>query len=211
MSKIGIMGGTFNPIHLGHIGIANAAYQQFHLDEVWFMPNHLPAYKNEKEVLTGEIRMEMIRLAIQDYPYFSLSDYEMNRTGKTYTYETLLLLSKDYPHNDFYFIMGADSLFYFEQWKHPEIIVRYAKILVAVRNDKGEKEINNKIMELNHFYQDTIFFPIKTKQFPCSSSKIREIISQSYEKPTDTNTLLQDTFLNKKVYEYIKQKKIYKK
>lgn len=210
MSKIGIMGGTFNPIHNGHIGIAKAAYEQFALDEVWFMPNHIPAYKNEQEVLCGEERMHMIHLAIRQYPYFRVSDYELKRTGKTYTYKTISMLSNDYPEHSFYFIMGADSLFYFEKWKHPEMIVKYTKILVAMRDDKGEKEIREKISEFNQFYENEIFFPIKTPVYPCSSSEIRYKIQHS-----DRETLSVEDFsfryhISKDVLQYIIEKNLYK-
>lgn len=211
MSKIGIMGGTFNPIHNGHIGIAKAAYEQFALDEVWFMPNHIPAYKNEQEVLCGEERIQMIHLAIRQYPYFFVSDYELKRTGKTYTYETISMLAKDYPEHSFYFIMGADSLFYFEKWKHPEIIVKYAKILVAMRDDKGENEIHEKISSFNQFYDNEIFFPIKTPMYPCSSSVIRYKIQHSDRKTLSVEDFSSRYRIPKDVIQYIIENNLYKK
>ena len=210
MSKIGIMGGTFNPIHDGHVGIAKAAYEQYDLDEVWFMPNHIPAYKNEKEVLNGDTRMEMIRLAIKKYPYFSTSDYELKRNGKTYTYETLKDLYGDYPEHSFYFIMGADSLFYFQEWKHPEIIVKYVNILVATRDDKGNKEIQNKINQLNQYYGDEIFYAIITPDYPCSSSQIRKVISKLQHNIMSLDDFSSQYHISKDVYQYIIDNNLYK-
>ena len=77
MASIGIMGGTFNPIHIGHTEIAKAAYEQYHLDEIWFMPNHIPVYKSEDAIASGEDRLEMVRLAIMDIPYCRASDFEL--------------------------------------------------------------------------------------------------------------------------------------
>lgn len=210
MSKIGIMGGTFNPIHNGHIGIAKAAYQQYHLDKVYFMPNHLPAYKKEKEILSGNIRMEMIELAICDIPYFFTSDYELNRTGKTYTYETFSSLSLDYPENSFYFIMGADSLFYFEHWKHPEIIVRHAKILIAVRDSVDMEGVKEKIAELSRIFGDNIFFPIQSPDYDCSSSKIREAVSNNLDVSLSVDEFASQYDIPEKVYLYMKEKNLYR-
>lgn len=210
MSKIGIIGGTFNPIHNGHIGIAKAAYDQYALDEIWFMPNHIPAYKNENEVLSGELRMDMIRLAIQNYPHFYLSDYELKRTGKTYTYQTLEKLSVDYPGNSFYFIMGADSLFYFEQWKHPETIVKRAKILVALRDDKGIHEVKEKISALSRIYGNDIFYFIKTSGYDCSSSRIRDAIFHNRDHLLSVDEFSSRYNIPKEVYHYIKKRNLYK-
>jgi len=95
MSSIGIMGGTFNPIHMGHIEIAKSAYEQYHLDEVWFMPNHIPAYKSEDAIVSGEERLDMVRLAIENLPYCKASDFELKREGNTYTIDTLKLLNSN--------------------------------------------------------------------------------------------------------------------
>lgn len=178
MKKIGIMGGTFNPIHNGHVEIAKAAYEQYELDEVWFMPNHIPAYKSSDNIVSGKQRLEMINEAIADYPYFIVSDFEINRDGKTYTYETFELLSMKYSEYSFYFIMGADSLFYFEKWVHPEIILKYASILVAARDDSGIEKINDKITEFMDIYKYSNFQVVECKSINCSSSKIREYLAE---------------------------------
>ncbi len=173
MASIGIMGGTFNPIHIGHIEIAKSAYEQYPLDEVWFMPNHTPAYKSDKDLVSSKDRMSMVNLAIKGYPYFKSSDFEIKRDGPTYSSETFILLHEQYPNDVFYFIMGADSLFYFEKWKQPENIVRYATILVAPRDEKNITEIQDKMNDLNEKYGENSFQIIRCPKIPCSSSEIR--------------------------------------
>lgn len=207
MAAIGIMGGTFNPIHLGHIAIARAAYEQFHLNEIWFMPNHIPAYKSNQALVSGEKRLAMIRLAIQAYPFFKASNFELSREGKTYTYETLELLTQQFPHHEFYFIMGADSLYYFENWVHPEIIVKNAKILAAVRNKKTMEEMHLQIDRLNKMFGGSFFYLIDCPEIPCSSSEIRDKIKSS-GKRLDSQ-YAQNLMLPAGVLEYIMQYQLY--
>ena len=207
MAAIGIMGGTFNPIHLGHIAIARAAYEQFHLNEIWFMPNHIPAYKSNQALVSGEKRLAMIRLAIQDYPFFKASDFELNREGKTYTYETLELLTQQFPHHEFYFIMGADSLSYFENWMHPEIIVKNAKIFAATRNKKTVAEMHLQIDRLNKMFGGSFFYLIDCPEIPCSSSEIRDKIKNGDKQPN--SQYAQDLMLPNGVLEYIMQYQLY--
>lgn len=211
MALIGIMGGTFNPIHLGHIAIAKAAYEQFHLDEVWFMPNHIPAYKPNHPLISGEKRFAMIQLAIQEYPYFRASDFELQRNGKTYTYETLHLLKQSRPYDTFFFIMGADSLFYFEQWVHPEEIVKNATLLVAPRNHKTVSEIQSKIDEMNRLFGKEKFYLIQCSEIPCSSSEIREHISSlNNQGKLNMNSLEEmSSYLPKVVGAYIIEHNLY--
>lgn len=133
MAKIGLMGGTFNPIHNGHLALGKQALSEYHLDAVWFMPSGTPPHK-AAEVLPGEIRSEMVRLAVENIEGLEFSDFELRREGKTYTAETLKLLDEAYPEHTFYFMMGADSLFEIETWYHPELILGHIPILVAGRN-----------------------------------------------------------------------------
>ena len=114
--KIGIMGGTFNPIHHGHLLLAERDYHQFGLDKILVMPTKNTYYKKMPDNVTEEQRIDMIKLAIADNEHFELSLEEINREGITYTYETLLNLTRDNPDCEYYFIMGADSLYHIESW-----------------------------------------------------------------------------------------------
>lgn len=200
MASIGIMGGTFNPIHIGHIEIANAAYEQFHLDEIWFMPNHIPAYKKDETIVSGEIRLEMVQLGIDDYPFCKASDFEIKREGNTYTIDTLKLLSKQYPEHTFYFIMGADSLYYFDKWKDYEEIPNYTHLLIAPRDEKSKDDIRSKIKTYNSYFGKICFHLIDCKKINCSSSEIRQYLMN--QKYGEYETYFKQ-YLNKNVYQYI--------
>ena len=133
MAKIGIMGGTFDPIHKGHLALGQAAYSQYGLDRIWFMPSGHPPHKSAQKVTDGAIRLEMVRLAVETIPWFAVSDFELRREGNTYTAQTLRLLKEAYPEHIFYFIIGADSLYQLESWFHPEEVMKQAVLLAAVR------------------------------------------------------------------------------
>ncbi len=210
MSTIGIMGGTFNPIHIGHIEIAKAAYEQYHLDEVWFMPNHIPAYKSEDSIVTGEERLEMVRLAIQDIPYCKASDFELNRDGNTYTIDTLKLLKQQYPTERFYFIMGADSLFYFDKWRNYEEIPNYVVILVAPREEKSKQAVQEKIMEFNEYFKKECFCMIDCIEIPCSSSLIRDCLEdRNHAEYVEVSKAKSMIYLPRSVREYIDNHNLY--
>ena len=113
--KIGILGGTFNPIHLGHLQIAYAALEQFHLDQVLFIPAGQPPHKDIFQDVSAWQRYEMVREAISGEPAFAISDMEIRSEGKSYTYRTLRYLTRLYPRNQYYFILGEDSLESFER------------------------------------------------------------------------------------------------
>ena len=138
MKKVGIMGGTFNPIHLGHLMLAENAYDFCKLDEIWFIPSADPPHKIGQPVLDYIHRSRMTELAIKEIPYFKKYDFEAQRSERSYTAETLRLLHKKYPDVEFYFIMGADSLFQLETWYAPERVMAQAILLVAVRNHHSQ-------------------------------------------------------------------------
>lgn len=141
MKRIGILGGTFNPIHNGHLAIAQAAKEQFSLEKVLFMPSGVPYMKNLQEVLPASVRCEITALAIRGIPYFEVSDLEAVTEGNTYTYRTLETLKSLHPDTNYYFILGADSLYTIEKWKSPERIFKNCTILAAVREDTTEAGI----------------------------------------------------------------------
>lgn len=175
MSRIGIMGGTFNPIHNAHLAMAHTAYKQAQLQEIWFMPSKHPPHKQKLEIVSEQHRSAMIQAAIQPVPYFVYSDFELCREGITYTAETLLRLKKDYPENTFFFLMGGDSFFQLEQWYHPEIIMENADLLVASRGGAGDRQLQERAGYLRQHYGARILL-LDMRELPISSSRIRENI-----------------------------------
>jgi len=177
MKKVGILGGTFNPVHMAHLLLADSALEMAGLDEILFIPSGCSYLKNADEILPAKDRIHMTGLAIEDNSSFALSTIEVEREGNSYTCETLLELKKLYPDREFYLIVGADNLYAMEEWKEPEVIFRNCEILAAVRGDKKREDLNKKAEELKEKYGARIsLLPIG--QMEISSSLIRKRIAE---------------------------------
>lgn len=134
--RIGLFGGTFDPIHTGHLLLAETARESFNLDLVLFWPNPAPYHRAGSSVSPLEDRINMTRLALSDNPYFEFSDFEIKLEGDSYTSKTLELFHEENPGDELFFIMGGDSLFSIEYWKNPEKIFSLATILTGQRSDQ---------------------------------------------------------------------------
>lgn len=208
MSRIGIMGGTFNPIHNGHLMLAECARQECNLDEVWFIPTGFSYMKDVKAagrdaqgIPTGADRLEMTELAIESNPYFSCLDIEVRREGATYTCETLEELCSEYPQNRYFFICGADCLYTIETWKNPDRIFQSCTLIAAVRGDADQDEMRDKISELSSRYgAEIILLPFRNLQI--SSTEIRERVG----KRLSVRYMLPDA-----VIQFIEAKEFYQK
>lgn len=197
--KIGIIGGSFDPIHNGHLAIALSAYQDFSLDEVWFIPAGHSPNKDENQMTDANIRAEMTELAVFKYPFFKVSRMEIEAEGTSYTYLTLSKLKEQYPDTTFYFIMGADSLDYFEEWRYPEIICEKAIVLVAVREELDLADVKAKIEKIKALFTAEIY-PLSCQRTDVSSSEIRKDILTG----KDVSGLIPEA-----VYQYILKHKLY--
>lgn len=136
--KTGILGGTFDPIHLGHLLIAESAYDLYGLDKVLIMPSGHSYFKDnlEKKVTDARTRLEMARAAVSENPHFELSDMETNRPGNSYTSETIRALKKEHPNTQYYYIIGGDTVMALKTWRDPEVIFENTIILAAMRADQ---------------------------------------------------------------------------
>ena len=171
MSNIGLLGGTFNPLHLGHIEIAKTAYAELKLDKILFLPSGKPALKSENNLLGFEKRCRIIELALQDYPNFELSRLDNSRGKKSYTSELLRKL-KSNSNNEYFFIIGEDNVTQLPLWHDYEWLIENANITVVSRN------IANRISMMNVHYYDKLNF-IQMKTIDISSTTIRELVSQN--------------------------------
>lgn len=179
MKKVGILGGTFNPIHQGHLFIAEYAQDEYQLDQVWIMPSGVSYLKRNLSIPSAEIRSAMVSLAIQDNPHFKLSDIETKRAGNTYTSETLIQLTEENPDTEFYFIIGADTLFSIEHWKDVPIIFSHCHVLVAVRNDSSLSALQAKKEEYECRFQAKIEL-MQTPNIELSSENIRKRVKEGH-------------------------------
>lgn len=201
MMRVGIMGGTFDPIHNGHLMIAKAAYAKFHLDEVWFLPNGNPPHKAKQDIGSDvPQRVEMVRRAIEGYAEFRLETYETERKNVSYSYATMEHFKELYPQHEFFFIIGADSLFAIEQWVKPERIFPTCTILAAYRDEiDTSEEMYAQIEHLVQKYSARIEL-LSTPLLKISSSQIRSYCMQGQEI---------DGFVPRKVEEYIRKEGLY--
>ncbi len=169
--KTGILGGTFDPIHMGHLMIGESARESLELERVILIPSGCSYMK--ENVSTAEHRYKMTELAISGNPYFEVSDIETKRTGDTYSYETLEKLRVCYPDDQFYFIVGADTVFSISSWKNPELIFQNCTLAVSVREGYDMEAINQGIALLTQKYQANICL-FALDRIDISSTQIRE-------------------------------------
>lgn len=175
--RIGIIGGTFNPIHLGHLLLAETAKDNFKLDEILFIPSGCSYMKNPDKIADKDKRYEMAALAIEDNPAFRISSIEVEREGNSYTCETLEKLTESEPCTEFYFIVGADSLFSMETWKNPQKIFSLCTVLAAVRDDKDRESLNKQIVYFQDKYGANVEL-LSLKEITISSTDIRNKIKE---------------------------------
>lgn len=132
--KVGILGGTFDPVHIGHLVLAQAALEQLGLDQVLFVPAGEPWRKSHRSITDAAHRIEMLRVAVEGNDGFGISDIEVRRDGPTYTADTLAALAGERLDDAFWFIVGADALADMPTWHEPERIVQHAMLAVAPRD-----------------------------------------------------------------------------
>ena len=171
--KVGLMGGTFDPVHVAHLILAECAYRDFGLDEVIFIPNGDPPHKAGKQKSPASQRLEMLRIAVDKIPYFSVSDIEIGRSGYAYSSDTLDLLKAENPGTDYYFIMGGDSLFQIETWHEPAKVMASCHILACVRGQEGRRQHEERAADLMRRYRADIAL-MDIPALDISSSEIRE-------------------------------------
>lgn len=171
--KVGIMGGTFDPIHIGHLILGESAWEQFGLEKVLFMPSGNPPHKTDRHGATNEQRVEMVRRAIASNDHFELSLEEMHEQGYVYTKETLKRLHAEHPDTDYYFIMGADSVLSFHMWNGPQEICDQCILVAAVRDQMPAEELDAQILKLKEMYHADIR-KLESPNLDISSHTIRE-------------------------------------
>lgn len=170
--KIGILGGSFDPIHNGHLNMAVKSYEQYDLDEIWLIPNGNAPHKDTDKMADATDRLAMCKLVANEYPFIKTCDIEIISKEYSYTYITVTKLQEMNPDYEFYFIMGADSLDYFDKWRKPEIIASVCKILVINRDEFSEDDMNKKIQRINEIFPAEIQI-VHCPKIDVSSTELR--------------------------------------
>lgn len=197
--KIGIFGGTFNPIHNGHIHLADGFRQKLGLDCILVIPVWSPPHKSGEEIIPGEARLEMCRLACSDKDWLVVSDIEVLRKGKSYTIDTINALSVLYKDADFYLLMGADMFVTLESWRGFGEIAHKAALCCVSRHDGELNRLNEYAEKLKKCYSAQCFVE-NIPVVEVSSTEIRDKLS----KGIGTDSLIPAGVLN-----YIKKNRLY--
>jgi nicotinate-nucleotide adenylyltransferase len=187
--KIGIFGGSFNPIHNGHLNVIRTAKELCGLDKIYVIPANISPLKNVKDYVSPEHRVNMCKLATQDIPYVEVSDTEIKRQGVSYTFDTL----QDFKGNEIYLLIGSDSFLEFNKWYKYQEILKLCKLVVVSRN----KSDNFAVEKAKTLYEKGQVLVLNAEILEMSSSLIR-------------NTKKFACFLSKEVVEYIVDNGLYR-
>lgn len=198
-NRVGLLGGTFNPVHCGHISMATISLYEFSLGEVIFLPLGLPPHKHDAHIASATQRLEMVRLAIAQEPRFSLSSIETSRSGYTYTVDTMELLTQIRRDTIFFYIIGADTLFELPTWKKYERVFLLTDFICILRPGQDDIRVRQFADELNRDFGHKIH--IASERGPCiSSSQIRELAAARQ---------LPDGLVPEAVAQFIKKNSLY--
>ncbi len=212
MGKIGLFGGTYDPIHVGHIEIANKAMDELNLDTIYFIPTGKSYFK--ENVLSSDIRLNMVKSAIDSNDKFKLSDCEIKRTGNTYSIDTVKFFRKQFPDDELFFIMGMDSFRLFHKWKSYKDILELATLVVAPRtktrsDNTQEGIIDNEDVEDDTYFEemclnnpDAAILRLHMDKIDISSTDLRNMLkNKEYDKARN--------YIPSKTLEYIIKEGIY--
>jgi nicotinate-nucleotide adenylyltransferase len=190
MSKIGIFGGTFDPIHLGHLITAQSVIELRNLKKVIFIPAFISPHKSNVKTTSPDDRLNMIKLAVKGISFFDYSDIEIKKGGVSYTVDTLRELKKKYDNIEF--IIGYDNIFSFNTWKEPDEIFKLGKIIVLKRKSSHPPQFQDK------YYNQAVF--VQTRGIEISATDIRERVKNG--KPINflVPTSVMEYIYNHKLY-----------
>jgi len=188
--KLGILGGTFNPVHIGHLILAEEAWEKLGLDKIIFIPANLPPHKDNVDIANPKARLKMLKLAIKGNKHFAVSDIEMKRPGRSYTIDTIRVLKQQYTQDELYFIIGSDLLKYLDEWRDLGTIMSIVKFIAATRPGYPLENIPAYIKTLSIRAVDISGFSVR--QCVKKNKSFRYLVPEA-------------------VFKYIKKNKIYTK
>ena len=178
VEKIGIMGGTFDPIHNGHLILAEHARVEMGLEKILFIPAWDPPHKGDRKITPSIHRYNMTLLALGLNPYFFISPIEIKREGRSYTIDTISQLKAEYKSSELYFILGSDSLMEIHKWKDYEKLLKSCNFIVAKRKGLEDEKLNNRAVELINSYNSNIII-LESPIIEISSTEIRRRVRKN--------------------------------
>lgn len=201
MKNIAVFGGSFNPIHNGHINLINQVKAQIDFDEILLIPSKIPPHKSSKAMVSGEHRFEMCKIASKLIgENVKVSDIELKQNEVSYSVNTLQRLKELYPNDKLWFIMGSDMLLCFDKWYQYEKILQLTNVLAAARNDGEYLKLVDKATSLKQTNKNAIIEVVGIDVMCLSSTQVRDMIKNS----NDVSELIPMGVL-----EYIKKHKLY--
>ncbi|KQL48921.1 nicotinic acid mononucleotide adenylyltransferase [Brevibacillus choshinensis] len=181
IKHVGIMGGTFDPIHCGHLLAAEQAREQAGLDEVWFMPTHIPPHKTRVSLTSATTRLQMVELAVADHESFRVIDVELRREGPSYTYDTIVQLVEQFPDCRFSFIIGGDMVEILPKWYRFEELSRMIRFIGLARpGSEVDRVSNENVTFVEMPVWDISSTLIRTKA--AAGQSIRYLVPRSVER-----------------------------
>ncbi len=190
MRKVGILGGTFNPIHFGHLAVAQVVLERLKLDEIIFVPTYIPPHKTHKDIIFAKHRLAMVRLALKGNKKFSVCDFEVKKEGKSYSIDTVrFLMQKNSENTQFYFLVGSDMLPTLPTWKNFDELVKLVTFTIVKRMD----------YDISYFGYKAVV--VDDPNLGISASNIRN----SFKKGHSSRYMLPDAVMN-----YIVKHRLYK-
>lgn len=197
--KVGIMGGTFDPIHNGHLIAAEYAREAIKLDRILFMPSGIHPFKDNKNVTNKDTRAYMTSLAIKGNPYFELSRIGIDREDINYTIDDINYLRREHPDYEIYFIIGTDIVFEIEKWKDFYKLSRLCKFILFDRWGKNQEEVYRKIEEFELLYKTNIQ-KIKSPVIHISSTEIRNRVKANLSIKYQVPRSIENYIINNRMY-----------
>lgn len=199
MKKIGIMGGTFDPPHIGHLAMAKYVKKAMALDEIWFLPTGGITYKESAGLSSPKDRLQMVRRLVAEEPGFRVEPLEAESGKNSYTFETLEALREKFPEDEFVFIVGADSLDYMDRWREPARIFQNCIVAAVNRMGFSSRQCEEKKKMLEEKYHGEIHL-ISMPAVDISSTRIRQMVRDGEDV---------QEFVSPEVLAYIKKQRLY--
>ncbi|MBC8610113.1 nicotinate (nicotinamide) nucleotide adenylyltransferase [Massiliimalia timonensis] len=197
--KVAVFGGTFNPIHLGHLHLCAECQREYQFQKIILMPDNLPPHKQVQQLATAQQRLDMCRLAAEDIPFLEVSDLELRLKGVSYTVQTLRKLTQNFPEVEWHWIIGSDMLYTFHQWYRYEEILSMAKVVAGAREQAEYDKMLSYREQLGPLKNRVEIIRLAAK--PLSSTQVR--------KALETGEPVVRDYLPEQVFSYIREHGLY--